>query len=116
MTDILVNPLALAWKHNNTPGITTRENAQGQMVLAAWPAALGVFPTQAQADTWASEYAARDSKGERADAGLGTVQNKTILDALWELHRAIRGQIVLPAETKAQYADRIKAAWKANEL
>lgn len=50
-----------------------------------------------------------------ATSGLGTIQNKTILDALWELHRAIRGVITLPTETKAQYADRLKAMWRANE-
>lgn len=51
-----------------------------------------------------------------ADAGLklGTTQNKTLLDAMWELHRAIRGVITLPTETKAQYADRLRAMWASN--
>lgn len=54
-------------------------------------------------------------KANAATSGLGTVQNKTILDAMWELHRAIRGAIVLPTETKAQYADRLKSMWAGNE-
>lgn len=112
---ITVNPLALAWKHNNTPGIICKENNVGQMELIIWPAVLGTFPTQAQADTWAVEYAARDIKGNRATSELNTVQNKTILDALNELRRAIKGEIVLPTETKAQYASRIKSMWVANE-
>ncbi len=63
-------------------------------------------PTQAELD------AIKDIK---ATAGLTTVQNKTILDALNELRRAIKGEIVLPTETKAQYATRLKAMWVANE-
>ena len=54
-------------------------------------------------------------KEANATVGLGTTQNKTILDALWEIHRAVRGVIILPTETKAQYADRLKAMWKGNE-
>lgn len=39
---------------------------------------------------------------------LNDAANQTIFEALWELHRAIRGVITLPVETKAQYADRLK--------
>lgn len=55
-----------------------------------------------------------DEKETRAVSGLGTVQNKTILDALWEFHKAIRGLTTMPVETKAQYAARLKEMWKAN--
>ena len=55
------------------------------------------------------------AKKTKADAGLNTAQNKTILDALNELRRAVKGEIVLADETKAQYAARLKALWIANE-
>lgn len=55
------------------------------------------------------------AKTAKAASGLNTPQNKTIHDALWELHRAIRGVIALPTETKAEYADRLKTMWVGNE-
>ena len=48
---ITVNPDALSWKFDSEPGISTREG-----ILTEWPAALGAFPTQVQADLWAAEY------------------------------------------------------------
>src|SRR3990167_4292225 len=57
-------------------------------------------------DKTAQELA--DEKSASATVNLATAQNKTIRDALWELHRAVRGEIVMPAETRAQYTARLK--------
>ena len=50
-------------------------------------------------------------KVTNSEAHLNTPQNQTILSALWEMHRAIRGLASLPTETKAQYRERLKTAW-----
>lgn len=92
-------------------------------LVAGWPAANGPVPTEQALQTAWDKYAAlvastgyiETVKTNAAVTQLGTTQNKTLLDAMWELHRAIRGVIILPTETKAQYADRLKGMWKANE-
>ena len=72
-----------------------------------------VVSTYVVRDKTAQELA--DEKEATAASNLATVQNKTIFDALWEIHRAVRGVEALPAETKAQYASRLKEMWKANQ-
>ena len=50
---ITANGIALGWKFPGQPGIRTLEG-----ILTEWPAALGTFPTQVQADTWETDYLA----------------------------------------------------------
>ena len=53
---------------------------------------------------------AREIDGEKtasAAGGLGTTLNKTIFDALWELHQGTQ-----PVETKAQYKARLVDIYK----
>lgn len=90
---------------------------------AGWPITNGPCPTEVELQSaYDSQIALETSpayvdniKNIKATKNLNTVQNKTIFDALWELHKAIRGTITLPTETKAQYAERIKNMWKLNE-
>ena len=65
---VIVNPMALSWKHNSAPGIRCAENAQGQMELTGWPVALVAYPSQAQVDTWKDEYLLVDAKTKRLTA------------------------------------------------
>jgi hypothetical protein len=46
---------------------------------------------------------------------VSTKNNKTIRDALWELHQAVTGAITLPDETKGEYSTRLKDMRKAYE-
>ena len=71
-------------------------------------------------DKVVSTYTVRNKTAQQIDEekeiaavnGLDTPQNKVIRDALWELRQAVKGEIVMPDETKAQYTARLKDAWK----
>lgn len=56
----------LGLRHDNAPGIATRQNPDGTWELTGWPAALGAQPTQADVNTWASEVPARRAAEKRA--------------------------------------------------
>ena len=57
------NPEALGWKHNHEPGIRCKQNEQGSLDVIGWPDSLPAL-TQADVDTWETEYQARDTKEE----------------------------------------------------
>lgn len=56
----------LGLRHNHTPGIATKRNADGTWELTGWPPALGSAPTQVDVDTWAAEVATRRATEKRA--------------------------------------------------
>lgn len=51
-------PLALERQFPRTPGITCKQldRASTDMTLVEWPAALGAFPSDAQLQTWVTNY------------------------------------------------------------
>ena len=51
----------------------------------------------------------QEQKDARAQSSLSQAINKTIFDALWEVHQAVNRAVPLPNETKAAYAARLKA-------
>jgi len=50
-----------------------------------------------------------------AVADMNKKNMKAMRDALWELHRAIRGEITLPNESKGDYSGRLKDMRKVYE-
>ncbi len=104
---VIVNPLALGWKFNHAEGIECCENARGQMELVKWPASLGAWPTQAQADQWASEYAARDKKEEIYQEAINGPRSRLLRAYI----ACINDGSIIPATNMT--AAQIKAAIKA---
>lgn len=97
--------LASAEAHAVTHGgFATTFPAGGPSYWVVDPVAKTVTFDQAQADADAAT-----APGNAATAALNTPDNKTIADALWEMHQAITGAVALPAETKNQYFARLKA-------
>lgn len=47
----MINPLAIAWKHNYAEGIATYDGE-----LIAWPEGLGPWPTASDLLGWEKEY------------------------------------------------------------
>ena len=101
----------VACKHDKVSGDTTVEWHADSPVTIKTPVEIGT--AQDEYDAYLADPTA--VKTTKASSGLNTVQNKTILDAIWEIHKAVRGVIQLPTETKAQYADRLKTMWAGNE-
>ena len=115
---ILAEAIILKWpgavvacKHDKVSGDTTVEWHANSPVLAKTSTEISV--SQDEYDLWKADAAVQ--KTVKATSGLNTTQNKAILDALWEIHKAVRGVTPLPTETKAQYADRLKTMWVGNE-
>ena len=101
----------IACKHDKVSGNTTVEWHASSPVPVKTSAEIGT--AQDEYDAFLADPTA--VKTTKATSGLNTVQNKTIMDALWEIHKAVRGVTPLPTETKAQYADRLKTMWAGNE-
>ena len=115
---ILAEAIILKWpgavvacKYNNVSGDTTVEWHVSSPVPAKTSAEIST--SQDEYGVWKADT--ETQKALKATSGLNTVQNKTILEALWEIHKAVRGVTPLPTETKAQYADRLKTTWAGNE-
>lgn len=108
--DKKVGAPAIAWKW---PGAVFACKKTGADTFIEWDDA-GPVPAKtaeeisAAQDEYATYLASAQCKADRAKQIIDDRVNQTIFEALWELHRAIRGVITLPTETKAQYADRIK--------
>ena len=66
-------------------------------------------------DAYTIYLTSQDCVSDKAASILANPVNQTIFEALWEMHRAIRGQITLQTETKAQYAARLKAILVTNK-
>ena len=110
-------PDVLSWKHNHEPGIVCREQPDGSLAIAEWPAALGSFPTAAQIATWTSEYNAALPDIEAAD-GLRTGFEASKIARLsfnikYDQESRLRVLEARPAITRAQYRDAMIAAYKA---
>jgi hypothetical protein len=92
--------LALAWKHDNAEGITTRLEADGRFKITGWPDHLGPVPDDAGIATIVAQYETAmvpvRARDQRRDAYPAVGDQ---LSALW---RAIEATgVVLPPEAQA---------------
>lgn len=71
----------LAWKYDTAPGIRTRENAKGNMVIFDWPKVLGAKPTLAQIAAWTEEYDALPPAPDPNDELAASLQSLKDTDA-----------------------------------
>jgi hypothetical protein len=77
--------LALAWKHNNAPGISTRIDDGGEFEITGWPEGMGPAPNDAVLAVIVADYEAamapeRVRESRRAAMPAGGDQ----FDAIWK--------------------------------
>ncbi len=75
----------LAWKFNDTPGVTT---VNGH--VRDWPESLGPLPTEAQIDAWGAEYDAAMAAIAAAEQAKIDKKLADILATLptWDIYKA----------------------------
>lgn len=107
-------PIILGWKHNHVSGICCREDENGVMRCTEFP---GGIPTQAQIDTWTTEYAAYIASGakDNEDAVSNIDQDKMkkmLFTVNFDQENRLLALEKKPVLTKEQYRAQLVEVYK----